>query len=277
MPHPPDAFSSFRSWKGAGDAGRHVVLDSTSNSFASADRSLFCWLMATRLLNNDIAPNVWIKFGDDSRAERVHAHMQWSLAYVRQGRTRVTIGGTTHELEQSTYLSVPPGIPHLCVPDGSEPFRFAVIYVGPPTNHRAGGLAEPRIGRIDPNLFGAACNRMLDAADHESFTEALLEILACIDDGHAIPIPGTVPVAFDDPFLVEHKSVSRYTHYRETRHRHGLSPKGIELNTRVERALQSLRSGSSVAAVAADYGFVDQSHFTRTLKRYTGLTPARSR
>ena len=40
-------------------------------------------------------------------------------------------------------------------------------------------------------------------------------------------------------------------------------------------AQKSLREGVSPADVAAELGFVDQSHFTRHFKRLVGVTPAR--
>jgi AraC-like DNA-binding protein len=39
-------------------------------------------------------------------------------------------------------------------------------------------------------------------------------------------------------------------------------------------AQKSLREGLQPAHVAAEYGFVDQSHLTRHFKRLVGVTPA---
>ena len=47
---------------------------------------------------------------------------------------------------------------------------------------------------------------------------------------------------------------------------------------RVEFACRELsRAGRSLAEIAQDAGFADQSHFTRTFKRLTGMTPGRYR
>lgn len=46
---------------------------------------------------------------------------------------------------------------------------------------------------------------------------------------------------------------------------------------RVEYARQRLASAAPLHEIARDAGFADQSHFTRTFRRETGLTPARYR
>jgi len=65
---------------------------------------------------------------------------------------------------------------------------------------------------------------------------------------------------------------------RVFRRHHGLSMGGYLRRLKVESACASLaRPGASLADVAAGLGFTDQSHFTRTFKAATGLTPGRFR
>jgi len=42
---------------------------------------------------------------------------------------------------------------------------------------------------------------------------------------------------------------------------------------KLERAARAVAAGASLAAAAADGGFADQAHFTRTMRRMFGLTP----
>ncbi|WP_017301120.1 AraC family transcriptional regulator [Nodosilinea nodulosa] len=54
----------------------------------------------------------------------------------------------------------------------------------------------------------------------------------------------------------------------------GLTPHKYVQQRRIERAAQVLlRREGAIAAVAADFGFADQSHFTRVFKQVKGLTP----
>jgi AraC family transcriptional regulator len=58
-----------------------------------------------------------------------------------------------------------------------------------------------------------------------------------------------------------------------------LGPRRYVLRRRIERAQAMLRRGDevSLAGIAADLRFADQSHFTNTFRRETGTTPARYR
>jgi AraC-like DNA-binding protein len=55
----------------------------------------------------------------------------------------------------------------------------------------------------------------------------------------------------------------------------GCTPHTYQMARRVYRSGQLLRDGSSIVDAALLCGFVDQSHFTRVFKRWTGATPAR--
>ncbi|NPV93373.1 MAG: AraC family transcriptional regulator [Firmicutes bacterium] len=53
----------------------------------------------------------------------------------------------------------------------------------------------------------------------------------------------------------------------------GIPPHRYQVQTRFVRALELLAAGNPVAAVAAETGFFDQSHFTRAFKKKFGVTP----
>jgi AraC family transcriptional regulator len=62
---------------------------------------------------------------------------------------------------------------------------------------------------------------------------------------------------------------------RAFRVEYGCSVGEFVRRARIERACERLRAGGvSLARVASDLGFYDQSHFTRTFKRVVGLTPS---
>lgn len=66
---------------------------------------------------------------------------------------------------------------------------------------------------------------------------------------------------------------SRFRRLRVFKQRHGLPPYAYQLLVRIGRAQQALRAGLPAADVAAEQGFVDQSHFTRHFKQLVGVTP----
>jgi AraC-like DNA-binding protein len=83
--------------------------------------------------------------------------------------------------------------------------------------------------------------------------------------------PGCVPLAE----LASETGMSRFQALRAFKRRFGLAPHAYQLRVRLGIAQKSLRDGIPPAHVAAELGFVDQSHFTRHFKQLVGVTPAR--
>jgi AraC-like DNA-binding protein len=53
----------------------------------------------------------------------------------------------------------------------------------------------------------------------------------------------------------------------------GIPPHGYLMQFRIQQARKLLAQGMPIAAVAAETGFSDQSHFTKVFKRMVGVTP----
>jgi AraC-like DNA-binding protein len=68
-------------------------------------------------------------------------------------------------------------------------------------------------------------------------------------------------------------SMSRFQLTRQFQQAFGLPLHAYHLRVRLEQAKGRLRCGEAIASVAADLGFVDQSHFHRRFKGAFGLTP----
>ena len=69
----------------------------------------------------------------------------------------------------------------------------------------------------------------------------------------------------------------RFTITRHFRWAFGTSPDRYRTLRRLALAQAAIESGQSLAQVAAEAGFADQSHMTRHFRRAYGLTPARWR
>ena len=80
--------------------------------------------------------------------------------------------------------------------------------------------------------------------------------------------------ALDLTSLAKQTGMSRFQALRAFKRRYGLPPHTYQLRVRLGLAQRSLRDGVQPAHVAAEYGFVDQSHLTRHFKRLIGVTPA---
>jgi AraC-like DNA-binding protein len=75
--------------------------------------------------------------------------------------------------------------------------------------------------------------------------------------------------------LEEMVGMDRFSIARQFRRAFGTSPDRYRMLRRLARARAAIEGGQSLARVAAESGFADQSHMTRQFKRTYGLTPAR--
>lgn len=66
-----------------------------------------------------------------------------------------------------------------------------------------------------------------------------------------------------------------YKLIREFRRKLGMTPYAFILERRITRGTELIEQGEPTALVAAELGFVDQSHFTRYFKRRHGAPPRR--
>lgn len=78
--------------------------------------------------------------------------------------------------------------------------------------------------------------------------------------------------------LAKRAGLTRWHFSRQVRAIAGVSPSQFLQRSRVEAAKHLLERGRpSISDVAYQLGFADQSHFTRTFRRATGITPAKYR
>jgi AraC-like DNA-binding protein len=75
--------------------------------------------------------------------------------------------------------------------------------------------------------------------------------------------------------LARQTGLSRFQVLRAFKRRYGMPPHAYQLRARIGLAQRALKAGQTPADVAAQLGFVDQSHLCRHFKRLVGVTPAR--
>ncbi|MFU8925408.1 AraC family transcriptional regulator [Acinetobacter puyangensis] len=73
--------------------------------------------------------------------------------------------------------------------------------------------------------------------------------------------------------LAQMTHLSRYQIIRLFKAHTGFTPHYFQLNLRINCARQYLQQHQSISDVAYQLGFADQSHFQRTFKLFTGITP----
>ncbi|OUY08495.1 AraC family transcriptional regulator [Acinetobacter populi] len=73
--------------------------------------------------------------------------------------------------------------------------------------------------------------------------------------------------------LAQMTDLSRYQIIRLFKAHTGVTPHYFQLNLRINCARQYLQQRCSISDIAYQLGFADQSHFQRTFKLFTGITP----
>ncbi|MFH9723653.1 helix-turn-helix domain-containing protein [Streptomyces sp. NPDC017254] len=239
---------------------------------------------------------------DHTRWSRTEVREDYRVVLVRRGRFRRQVAGAPAEVDPTTaYLGVPgeeerfahpagegdectsisltPTLWRTVAGDDARPARQSV-YVDARLDlaHRR-VLASARTGDVDHavteellGLLSATVGQTVDGAgptgvrpgrDEEPLVAAARR---AIGEAHSAA-EGLLPLA-------ELLGVSPYRLSRAFTHVLGVSLTRYRNRVRVGRALDRLDAGEeSLATLAADLGFSDQAHLTRTMRHSLGHTP----
>ncbi|MFE9422693.1 helix-turn-helix domain-containing protein [Kitasatospora sp. NPDC006697] len=233
-------------------------------------------------------------------------HTRWSppevrgghrVVLVRRGRFRRRCAGVTAELDASlAYLGVPGEEESFAHPCGGD--LCTSISVAPELwRTLAGERTEAGAVYVDPAL-DLAHRRVLAAAGSGDADYALAEeLLALLATAIARTATGPTPgaaatrdralvaaareaIAADHPAagtllsLAELLGASPYRLSRAFPRELGVTVTHYRHRVRIGRALDRIEAGEpDLGGLAADLGYADQAHFTRTLRRHTGQTP----
>lgn len=232
-----------------------------------------------------------------------HTHEGYVFAIVGAGLESFRYRGELHRLAPGYVSLLNPDEVHTGYAETDEGWVYRTCY--PSTEIVASAVEAfsgirklpffPQGTVYDPELaeLMRRYHRLAEGADDAAREAAFLEVVACAvtryADGRFRPQsvgaePGAVRAV--KAYLEAHVSeavplgtlavlteLSPYTLLRAFRRATGLTPHAYQLQRRVELAKAQLHAGTSLAHVAAQTGFFDQSHFGKHFKRIVGVTP----
>jgi len=233
-----------------------------------------------------------------------HAHDVYCIGYVHQGSRIIRKNGVSTVIPESGLFVINPGEAHECSSlNGAH--TYSVICTGTKvmdtlSSQISGKDSATSYFRDLPvhdnslqTLFLRFFSVIKDSPSILERDEALLALLSTLVLRHSIN--GTEPknTGLHDnamtrvrEFITENyardhslKQLSRiaclspFYFQRMFLETTGVSPHDYLVQQRIRKAREFLAAGSSLAQVAQDTGFADQSHFTRIFKRLTGITP----
>ncbi|WP_459547557.1 helix-turn-helix transcriptional regulator [Nocardia sp. X0981] len=236
-----------------------------------------------------------------------HFHDAVSIGAVDEGRSVFTgAPDGPVQLTAQSLVVIPARRVHACNPvDGR--WSYQMLHVDeawlaeslPELGTGAEGTAPPVRIIDEPGRYAAFCHLnevLFSDVDPREKEELLVTVLDAVLTAPAHLVAGTtaggpdlavvapilehlrtsnMQVSLGD--LVRDTGLSRFQLVRRFRATTGLPPIAWQTNERILRARSRLRAGCDLAEVANDLGFADQSHFHRTFKARTGVTPGEYR
>ncbi|SDM50464.1 helix-turn-helix domain-containing protein [Allokutzneria albata] len=217
----------------------------------------------------------------------------YRLVLVRRGRFRRHVRGLTMCADPTTgYVSAPAQEERFAHPAGSD--ACTSISLSPAFwQSLAGDGAPPLHGLPVDAELDLAHRRVLASGEKDyGLVERLLDLVgtalrrvpdtprwvlrdAGLVDRARAAILDDAPEAADLMSLARLLGVSPYRLSRVFSRSAGMSITRFRNTVRVRRALDRLEGGDdSIAAIAADLGFTDQAHLSRTVREHVGQPPS---
>jgi AraC-like DNA-binding protein len=232
-----------------------------------------------------------------------HSHPTWTVAAVHQGAARFEVDATRQRAHRGELFVLEPEAVHTGMAAVPEGWAYKVLYLDPALLHEwdERDAAAPRAARwvvfrdrtlrdslvrMHELLCADATGLELD----ESVVGAVEALRPHLRPGPPAARGGSEHAAvrrarahltehWDQPVplaaLASYAGLTRFELVRRFRQQTGLTPHAFQTNLRVARARAMLSAGETIARVAAECGFADQPHLTRTFRRAVGVTPGR--
>lgn len=235
-----------------------------------------------------------------------HMHAEYIIGIIVQGIEEINHRGKIYAAPTGSVILINPGEPHSNYSINSRGFTYRTFY---PSARLLGQINFDITGKEESPSFPVPVIERSDmfqsllrlhvilgqsnsALEQESEFISLMARLIAKHASTGIP---ALPVIREHRFvkiareyveayytenfsLRQLASISRISPYHLLRTFHGevgLPPFEYQTQLRISRAKKLLRDGWSIAAAAAETGFVDQSHLSKHFKRVVGVTPGR--
>jgi len=236
-----------------------------------------------------------------AQAYKTHSHNQLSIGAIEEGVTLVQYLGEEQAARAGDIVLIEPGQAHSCNPQEGQLRSYHMLYLDTEwCLSRLSAIYKHRIEHLHCDQFIVKDSSLFKTylllvqailAQRLVEVESLLENLSfsilskyCAprlagDEEHEITrylrrhlVSDLLsPPTLDD--LASELACRKETIVRLFKRDTGLPPMAFLNNVRIEKAKSLLRTGTGIAEVAAETGYVDQSHFHKAFVNYTASTP----
>lgn len=224
-----------------------------------------------------------IKKSNDFCVVKPHSHKEVSLGLIKYGTTRVIIDGEEFILNKGDLIFIPPDRVHLCVPDNKNNFCFIMFYI---ESNWLSSLLDIDIKRLRPysaSTGSYGISLITDSRDEKSAVISLIKNYIKFAEYQVVGnkelsrIKNYIDLNYCNELslndLVLKFGINKFILIRKFKKLYNLSPRSYIINLRINKAKEMLTSNNDLTNIAHECGFYDLSHFIKTFKHYTGLTP----
>jgi AraC-like DNA-binding protein len=237
-------------------------------------------------------------------AYQKHFHEEYSIGLIDEGETNAWCDGTMHYVERGRLISFPPMMLHACYPDTGVEWKYKMLFIHP---NWFQGLKQRELDQLHiPFLLGEgknkACrvhiNRTMEALTRTSspieIETALIDLVQALvsqntsdlehkthqgkqDQKYVKLIKEYIHAHFSEQITLENleneAGISRFHLIRIYKRWSHLPPHAYQNLLRINHAKSELMKKRSIAEIAVEVGFYDQSHFAKTFDKIVGTTP----
>lgn len=219
-------------------------------------------------------------------SHRLHAHDHTQISFILSGVLREELEGREHVSRCGTRGHKPAGAKHADFWGSEGVLIFTLTFFSAPTDE-----LQPGWTILDDPDTTAALVRIVAECDDPAVQDEAIHDLAAGRPSVAGP-PGEPPPWLDQAraaidemprqlaieAMASEMGVHRGYLSRQFHRYYGVPPSIYRRRIMATRAVQALvRSELPLAQVAAEAGFFDQAHLTRTIRSHLGLSPAKLR
>ena len=211
----------------------------------------------------------------------LHTHAEhYTMGIVVDGEIIIETNAEKFVCKSDSIFTIPMDVPHFIKPFSDSPYTMLsfcihqdyLVYTD--IDH-----IKLMIDRKLKQLFG---QEEIAAGYSELLSDGLMLLLANklknrTNDSYSKDIKQKLLEAPETSISIEDMSneicVSSFHMIRQFKKEIGLTPHQFQIQCRIRKAQKMLLSNRTIAEVALDTGFCDQSHFVRCFKKIVGMTP----
>ncbi|MDP4145824.1 MAG: AraC family transcriptional regulator [Bacillota bacterium] len=226
---------------------------------------------------------------------KAHFHDEISVGLIERGECRSKIGGVSYEFKDKTLLVIPPEIVHNCSPYDIGQWDFKMLYINSQWFEDSFGVDTTKLSvfckRLDNGSFAQIAEIFENMNEYRSSLEDEAEFLMKLSNVMSMnkvdrekdvtqgmrKLREYIHSNYLQGLMLEDlervSGLSKYCLMREYKKHYGMSPHQYITALRINHSKAIMKKDISILEAALQSGFYDQSHFTKSFKKYLGLTP----